>query len=212
MRPWVQSLRAGRRHDWPGAVMENEYAEPIKSGAESSPPAQPDEEKQTSARSLSAVQVTEVVRDVIRQLAPEELPVFDSVANAWLADSRRRQRSGKSPGATVGFGVETLLLTQLAFPIITGALGAVLGDVAEDRVRVRRLIKRRAAEAGGKPAGADTGKTSESPARDVLTSQQAQAVGDACERHARTLGMSSAKAKLLADAVLGSLTPTRGGD
>lgn len=194
--------------------MGNEYAEPIKSGAESSPPAQPDEENQTSARSLSAVQVTEVVRDVIRQLAPEELPVFDSLADAWLADSRRRRRPGKSPGATVGFGVETLLLTQLAFPIITGALGEVLGDVAEDRVRIRirRRASRRGTRADGKPAEADAGKNIESPARDVLTSQQARAVGDACERHARTLGMSSAKAKLLADAVLGSVIPRRGGD
>jgi len=194
--------------------MGSEHAEPVKSGAESPVPAQPDEESQTSARSLSAAQVTEVVRDVIRQLAPEELPVFGSVADAWLADGRRQRRSGKSPGATVGFGVETLLVSQLAFPIITAALGEVLGDVAEERVRIRirRRAGRRATKADGEPAGPGAGKGSESPARDVLTSQQARAVGDACERHARTLGMSPAKAKLLADAVLGSLNPGRGGN
>jgi hypothetical protein len=194
--------------------MGNEPPEPGKSGAEPPVHAQPDGESQTSAPSLSAAQVTEVVRDVIRQLAPEELPVFDSVADAWLAGGRRQRRSGKSPGAAVGFGVETLLLTELAFPIITGALSEVLGDAAKDRLRVRmrRLARRPATKANGKPVAAGAGKSSASPAHDLLTSQQARAVGDACERHARTLGMSPAKAKLLADAVLGSLIPRRGGD
>jgi hypothetical protein len=192
--------------------MGNEPTDSGKSGAEPPVHVHSDGESQTSPP-LSEAQARDVVRDVILQLAPEELPVFDSVADAWLADDQRRRRSGKAPGAAVGFGVETLLLTELAFPIITSALGEVLGDVAKDRVRdrMRRLVRRPATKADGRLAGAGAEKISENPAHDLLTGQQARAVGDACERHARTLGMSPAKAKLLADAVLGSLL-RRGGN
>ena len=74
----VLSLRAGRRfHDRLGTVTGNEHAEPAKAGP------------------LSADQVTEVARDVIRQLAPEELVVFDSVAEAWMADGGGSGRGGR---------------------------------------------------------------------------------------------------------------------
>ncbi|MGO8896459.1 MAG: hypothetical protein ACLP8X_17775 [Streptosporangiaceae bacterium] len=174
----------------------NEHAEPAKAGP------------------LSADQIKEVTRDVIRQLAPEELAVFDSVAEDWPADGGR-QRPGKSPGASVGFGVEEVLMTQLTYPIIAAAVGEVLGNVAEERVRVRvkRRERRRAAAATVQADGTGAAaKSSESAARDVLTGEQARAIRDACERQARTLGMSAAKAKVLADAVLGSLTYGPGND
>ena len=58
-------------------------------------------------------------------------PVFDSMADDWLSGGQRRRQSGKPPGAAVGFGIENLLLTQLAFPIITAAIGGVLGNVGQ---------------------------------------------------------------------------------
>jgi hypothetical protein len=39
-----------------------------------------------------------------------------------------------------------------------------------------------------------------------LTTEQAENLRAACQRHARALGLSSAKAALLADAILGALT------
>lgn len=174
-------------------------------------PARP-AENQIPGLPLSAVQVSEVVREVIRQLAPDELPVFDDITDDWLAGGRRR-RSGKPPGAGVGFGVETLLLTELTYPIITAAIAEVLGGIAEDRLRLRikRRAGRRAAAAEVKAAGSEAGKSSEPPARDVLTGDQVRILRDACERHARVLGMPAARAKLLADAVLGALS-SPGGD
>jgi len=162
--------------------------------------------------SLSADQIVDVARDVIRQLAPEELVVFDSVAEAWLDD--RGRRPGKSPGASIGFGVEEVLLTELMFPIIAAAVGEVLGNVAEERIRrrVKRRAERRAAAAAVQPSGTGPPKSGESAARAVLTGQQAQALRDACERQARTLGMPAARAKVLANAVLGSLTYRPEGD
>jgi hypothetical protein len=177
-------------------------------------PAPPATDSRTSERLPSVVQVPDVVREVIRQLAPEELPVFDSMADEWLSDGRRRWRTGKPPGAAVGFGVESLLLTQLAFPIITGAIGEVLGGVAEDgvRLRIRRRAARRAAPAGANASDPGAEKSSALPAGDVLSSGQARTLHEACERHARVLGMSAARATLLADAVLGALASRPGGD
>ena len=188
----VLSRQAPERHDRPGAVT------------------QPEDAGTTEAGPLSAEQVAEVARDVIRQLAPEELVVFDSVAEAWLADGRL-QRPGKPPGASAGFGLEEVLLTELTFPIIAAAVGEVLAGAAEERIqkRAKRRAERQAAavQQGDRARAAQRSGVA---ARDVLTGEQALAVRDACERHARTFGMSAAKSKSLADAVLGSLTYPRG--
>lgn len=196
--------------------MGNEHPEPVKSDAALPVPVRSSEERQvsqTSGRPLSEVQISEVVRDVIRQLAPEELPVFDSMADDWLSGGRQ-QRWGKPPGAAVGFGIENLLLTQLAFPIITAAIGGVLGNVGEDRGRlwIRRRARRRATTAGVKAADPEAGKSGERPSHNVLTSDEVRALHDACERDARAVGMSAAKATLLADAFLGALSSRLGRD
>lgn len=192
----------------------DEPAEPVKSDAAPPVPVRPAEESQTSGRPLSEVQISEVVRDVIRQLAPEELPVFDSMADDWLSSGQRRWRSGKPPGAAVGFGIENLLLTQLAFPIITAVIGGVLGNVGEDQGRlwIRRRARRRATTAGVKAADPRAGKSGERPAHDMLTSDEVRALHDACERDARAVGISAAKATLLADAFLGALSSRLGRD
>jgi hypothetical protein len=164
--------------------------------------------------------VTDIVRDVVRELAPEELAVFEPVAERWRRGGRRPERS---PGAAVGFGVEDVLLAQLAFPVVTAAVGEVLGDLSLDRLRARRRGRR--PDAGPESVAAGPAAQSSHPqaappelagpeaaragghaAADALTPQQRLDLREACLRHAVTLGMSPARAALLADAVLGSLT------
>ena len=105
-------------------------------------------------------------------------------------------------------------LTQLAFPIITAAIGGVLGNVGEDQGRlwIRRRARRRATTAGVKAADPRAGKSGERPAHDMLTSDEVRALHDACERDARAVGISAAKATLLADAFLGALSSRLGRD
>ena len=83
-----------------------------------------------------------VVREAIDRVAPRELAVFDSVADAWLAAGGQSRRPRRRPGPTVGFGVDSVLLAELAFPILTGALGEVLGNVVWERVGPRRRSAR----------------------------------------------------------------------
>jgi hypothetical protein len=163
---------------------------------------------------MSAAEVSDIVRDVISQMAPEELVVFDAVADAWVSETLTDRQYGRAPGAAVGFGVEAVLLSQLAFPIITGALGDVLGTAVTGRVSRRHRLTRPAVGAAPKvPEDHRAGRqaTGEpAPPGGQLSGQQVQDLREACERHARTLGMSPAKADVLADAFLGSLRSVLG--
>jgi hypothetical protein len=84
-----------------------------------------------------------VVREAIGRVAPRELAVFGSVADTWLAAGGQSRRPRRRPGPTVGFGIDSVLLAELAFPILTGALGEVLGNVVWERVGPRRRSARR---------------------------------------------------------------------
>jgi hypothetical protein len=148
---------------------------------------------------LSAAVVTDVVRRVVAELAPEELEVVDGVAQAWQTDELSTSPAKGSPGAAVGFGVDEVLLSQLLFPIVSGAIGDVLGTIALEPARLKRK-KALKAEAGAAPAGGPL------LAMPPLTKQQADDLHAACLRHARALRLPPAKAALMADAVVGSMT------
>ena len=150
---------------------------------------------------VSDTQVINAAREVVRQLAPEELVVFDATAEAWLAGDLPGRGRQREPGAAVGFGVEAVLLSELVFPIIAGALSQVLGTSitpVTERLRFMRHKNRQvaagpAAESpGGQPAG--------------LTAGQLRDVHDACQRDAAAMGLAPARATFLADAVVGALS------
>jgi hypothetical protein len=155
--------------------------------------------------------ITMLARNVIGQVAPEELGVFDTAAQEWSSGNDRR-RKGKSPGASVGFGLEAVLLSQLIFPIITGALGDVLGTGITDRAKPRGRAARRAAKTSASAGAADaTAGQAEADGNGAgglpaLSPAQLEALRAACTQHATTLGLASDKAQLLADAVVGSMT------
>jgi hypothetical protein len=165
----------------------------------------------TGALPVSSARVAEVAREVIGRLAPQELAVFDAMADRWLSGDLPRRGSGRMPGAAVGFGVGAVLLSELVFPIVTGAIGEVLGAVAVERIRPRRRSARPRAEPQVTPPDASAGTTGartagERPGADVrLTAQQMHDLHDACRRHAMTLGLPPGMAVLLADAVVGAL-------
>ena len=138
---------------------------------------------------VSAAQVVDAAREVIRLLEPEELVVFDATAASWLSGDLPAARHRREPGAAVGFGVEAVLLSELIFPIISGALSQVLGTRMLERIGARRR--------DGQQAG--------------LTVEQLRNIHDVCRHDAAALGLAPAKATLLADAVVGSLCAAPGG-
>jgi len=147
-----------------------------------------------------------VAREVIFRLAPQELAVFDTMADRWLSGAVPRRKPRRMPGTAVGFGVDAVLLSEIVFPVITVALGEVLGTTAVERIRPRRRSARSRAAPHATPPEASAGTAGDRPGEEVkLTGQQAHDLHDACRRHAITLGLPPATAALLADAVVGAL-------
>ena len=146
-----------------------------------------DEQYDGAAVPTSAAQIIEVARAVTRQAAPDELPVFDDVAAAWSAGSKRGPRWARRD-PKVGFGFEAVLLSELLFPIITGAIGQVLGSVAMEQIQPRRP--------GRHSAGARC--------EERFTKKQAQDFRDKCQELAGD-ELPPAEAAQLADAILDAL-------
>lgn len=143
-------------------------------------------------------QIIDIAGEVVGQVEPEELVVFGAVAESWLSGSLAGRGRRREPGAAVGFGVEAVLFSQFVFPIITGALGQVLGTPLTERMHFGRHSRRQptAGDSHGEVAGDKM----------ALTAEQLRTIHDICQGDATTLGMAASKARLLADAVVGSLS------
>jgi len=161
-----------------------------------------DDRPDGAAVPTSAAQVIEVVREVTRQLAPDELPVFDAVADAWSSGQVRQHRRGRVPGAAVGLGIESILLCELLFPIITGAIGQVLGAVAMERIQPRHRARHSARARRSHPALNGTGTAGPSGSHGgQLSSEQAQDLREVCQELA-CADMPPAEAAPLAEVIL----------
>jgi hypothetical protein len=134
----------------------------------------------------SPEQIIEVAREVTRQLAPDELAKFDDAVAAWSSGPKRWPRRARGPRA--GFGLESPLLCELLFPIITGAVGQVLGTAAMEQMLPWRRDRH--------PAAARHGEQ--------FTSEQAQEFHGKCQELARA-EQPPAEPAQLADAIIDTL-------
>jgi hypothetical protein len=153
----------------------------------------------------SATWVTDVAREVTRELAPQELPVFDAVAAQWAAEGGSARRRGRRPpGAAVGFGIDGVLLSEVVFPVLTGAISDVVGEVTWEGIRERRR-SRRERTAPATDQQADAPAAGRGPESMPVAGPQLAEVHAAFLRHAITLGQSPDAALLMADAMMGAL-------
>jgi hypothetical protein len=147
-------------------------------------------------------QIVDIAREVVRQLEPEELVVFDAVAESWRSGTLAARRRRREPGSAIGFGVDAVLFSQLIFPIIAAALGQVLGTSLTDRMHSGR-------DSATRPAAGD-GRGAVAGHNIALTVDELRAIHEICQRDAATVGLAPSKARLLADAVVGALSATPG--
>jgi hypothetical protein len=143
----------------------------------------------------STADVIQIVQRVVDQLAPEELALVDQVADAWICGDLGRRSKG-APGNGVGSGIEVYLLCELLFPIISGAIGEVLGTIALEPSRLRRKKQQ-------PPTTAD--QRSEGGPLVALTVQQQEKLHTACLENAMAVGVPDERAALLANAIIGSM-------
>lgn len=146
--------------------------------------------------------VVELSRDLVASLAPEEMAVFPSVSAAFF-ESPRKLKS-KSRDDMLGFGADgaVVLLTPVVLSVIgqvidfmrsemAKALPQVLSNVTEEGIRgLFRKFHDRDSAASAVPA---------------FTEEQLSRVWSIAFEKARQARITENRAKLLADAVVGSL-------
>ncbi|MEU8611166.1 hypothetical protein AB0C29_24585 [Actinoplanes sp. NPDC048791] len=136
----------------------------------------------------ASFEVVEMARTGVARIASEELPLFDSVAQAWLAGKiGRRADRRRPPGGTARIGIPSELDIQLVFDVIAGTLATVLGEAGYAGLRGRRWPRRR----------------SRPQPRVMIDPGQQAELHATCVAHAQELGLSKRKAVLLADSVFG---------
>jgi hypothetical protein len=156
-----------------------------------------------AGQQVSADWIVAAARRAVAAIAPRELAVFTTMANLWLAagDGPRRSRPAPAgvpaPRLAAGYRINTVLFTELVFPVISGALSEILGNSAWECVRPQRQ------PAGRRVSGAAEDTSLPGAGTEVrLTIEQAAALHEACQRHALAAGLPSMTAAKLAAAVL----------
>lgn len=153
--------------------------------------------------------VRDLARKVLRQTAPAELPLFRPASERFFADPEGTLRKRRREQEVLGFGSEAIiaLLTPVALAIATDVLKDLAAQLARSagargavaiRDALRRLFRL-------DPVGTEI-DDAEIP---QITQEQLALVRQSAFSRARALDLPEAKAKLLADALVGDLL-TRG--
>ena len=79
----------------------------------------------------SGILVQEIARDIVADVAPQELPIFPAVSTAYLANPAGALRLGRRSDPVLGFGAEavTALLTTAVMYILSEVL-KILAEAA----------------------------------------------------------------------------------
>jgi hypothetical protein len=148
----------------------------------------------------------EVARDLVSQVAPEELPLFRATSEAYLKDPQRvlKEYTGKDEMLGFGTGEVLSLVTPVAVAVSVEVIRFVTGELkasfqTESSVFLAALVKslfkkyRAALEREAQPTAVP------------LTSEQLREIHAIALTKARQLKLSEDRAKTLADALIGDL-------
>jgi hypothetical protein len=157
---------------------------------------------QSVAAASSDDLVAALARATVERAAPEELPLFGPISEAYRADPRALE-DGKRRDEMLGFGVDAavVLVTPVALQVARDVLGFLHeqlrerarehGEGAIDRI-VARLVGKKDRDEAAEPAA-------------ELTDAQLEQVRALALEKARSLKLSDERATLLADSLVGSL-------
>jgi hypothetical protein len=145
--------------------------------------------------------IAEMSRDVVAEVAPDELPLFGMNSTAYFKNPKKALESREGQDDTLGFGIELVvpLLTPIVLAVVTDVinhleqtLSSHLASGAEGAIsgRLRSVFKR--------PDGGAAAPAQLSPA-------QLAEVRDIAFRKARQLKLPETQAAMLADSVVGGL-------
>jgi hypothetical protein len=150
--------------------------------------------------------VCEIARDVLAELAPEEMPIFPAASRTYFADPAAARKQTRSKDSALGFGVDSFVfLTPVVLP--------VLSEVFE----FLRQAAEKAAEAGLAKEIPEIIKgmfrkfhSAEPDTPTVLTREQIALIHGNVLAAAKRLRMPAETARSLADAVTARLVIPKG--
>jgi hypothetical protein len=136
-------------------------------------------------------------KQLVEQIAPEELEIFDELYEETLENSGQPAASGSDDA--LGFGITGLMVA--ATPVVTTVVGAVIPFLATEVIKAAQnesatLIQR-------KVKALFSSKKKDGPVQ--LTPEQLERVKKLAIKRARAMGMKEEKANQLALALVGSL-------
>lgn len=149
-----------------------------------------------------AALVTEVARDVLSQIAPDELPIFPAASRAYVADPAAALRGLRAKDEVLGFGMDALaagatpvvliVVTEL-FQFLTGVAAKAVADGLSKEISevVQAMFKRFRPSSPSTPS--------------VLTREHITAVHNNVLLAAQRLHLPKDKATALANAVTARL-------
>ncbi|MFF7122891.1 hypothetical protein ACF07Y_02765 [Streptomyces sp. NPDC016566] len=139
----------------------------------------------------------DVLRDVVRRVAPAELDKLDETCRAYLARPHPPQRLHRPAGDPLGIGFESAVL----LPVLVSVVSQVLADLASGRIqaggtRLKRWWRRRR---GTETEGRRAALTSAVPELSGVTRQE---LADWTLAVSRAAGMSAAEGESCAEVIV----------
>ena len=152
-------------------------------------------------KAADATLVSDIARDVLAELAPQEMPIFEAASRAYFADPAAALKQSRSKDSALGFGVESVVF-------LTPVVLQVLSEVCE----FLRQVAGKAVEAGLAEEIPQIIKkmfrklhSAEPDSPSVLSREQIALIHGNVLAAAKRLRMPAEKARSLADAVTSRL-------
>ncbi|MFI9307222.1 hypothetical protein [Streptomyces triculaminicus] len=161
--------------------------------------------------------ITEIARDVIEEIAREEVPAFSAVSQAYFADPQRALSGRGSRKAPLGFGsgVVELILTPIVLAATAKAVECLaeitLKHLPEDGVRAAlRRIFRAGQRSPGTSAPDDSAESTSSGSVGVeLRQEDIERLRHVVEAALHDCGAAPEISRLIADAIIGRFRTPR---
>lgn len=155
--------------------------------------------------------ISEIAREQIGQLAPDELPLFRPTSEAYFKDPTKTLKTQSGGDEVLGFGAQAALtfLTPIVLAVATEVVTFLVAEIGksikeEGRVAVGQIVK----SLFKRFRGSDATQSPTTPASPKLSAEQLTQVRKVAYDKARSLNLPEARAALLADSLVGSLAVT----
>jgi len=152
--------------------------------------------------------IEEISKDIVVEVAPEEIDLFDELLMEYFQDPAPPDLSTKPKDAPLGFGLGEVLIAVT--PAVAAMVDAVLNYLVSETIKAAQgesaaLIKRKVSGLFN-PERKD--ETTSKPGRDdvvPLTREQLEQVKKLARKQAIKFGIGPDKAEKMATALIGSL-------